>query len=326
MLSLRKEPRKITINLTHKEPLRILNKTQMFCSPVEHVQILSKKLLRLLKLFSGKASLCVSPDNRGSMTVEAAIVLPFFMLVLLSVLSFMEIIRLQNGITMGLREAGMPMSVYGYAYERMKESSDVDLSGIVPNMVLSYGYAGKKVEDFLGKEYLERAPLPYGAGSLQYYRSSIMEKDDRIDLVALYAAELDFNVIHLPKLRLCSRYYGRAWTGYDLEGSAKEHPSEINVYVTPKGSVYHMSRYCTHLQLTILSCPAAQVGEKRNEGGSKYRPCALCGSSLQTGKVYITTDGDCYHSSIRCPGLKRTIEVIPLSKVGGRSRCSRCGG
>lgn len=326
MLSLRKEPHKITINLTHKEPLRILNKTQMFCSPVEHIKILSKKFLRLMNLFSGKVSLCVSPDNRGSMTVEAAIVLPFFLMVLLLLLSFMEMIRLQNGITMGLREAGMPMSVYGYAYERMKESGDVDLSGMVPNIALSYGYAGKKVEDFLGREYLERAPLPYGADSIQYYRSSIMEKDDRIDLVAFYAAELDFNVIHLPKLRLYSRYYGRAWTGYDLEGSAKEHPSEINVYVTPKGSVYHMSRYCTHLQLTILSCPASEVEEKRNEGGGRYRPCALCGSSLQMGRVYITTDGDCYHGSIRCPGLKRTIEVIPLSQVGGRSRCSRCGG
>ena len=326
MLSLKIRLQKITINLTHKEPLRISNKTEMFYSPVEHRISFPYKFLKLLALFSEKVSLCVSRTNRGSMTVEAAIVLPFFLMVLLSLLSFLEIIRLQNGITMGLREAGMPLSVYGYVYERMKEDGAPDLSGLVPNVALSYGYAGKKVEDFLGRTYLESAPLSYSAGSIQYYRSSIMEQDDLIDLVAIYAAEPDFNVAFLPQVKLCSRYYGRAWTGYAVEGSAIKDSSEINVYVTPGGSVYHMSRNCTHLQLTILSCPADQVAEKRNRDGGRYRPCALCGSGLQMGKVYITTDGDCYHSSIQCFGLKRTIDVIPLSQVGGRSKCSRCGG
>ena len=326
MLSLKKDQQKLTINLTHKEPLRILNNVLMFCSPVEHIKFLSNKFLKLLKLFSGKVSLCVSRDHRGSMTVEAAMVLPFFLMALLSVLSFLEIIRLQNGITMGLREAGMPMSVYGYACGQMTEGKTVDLSGWLPNVTLSYGYAGSRVEKFLGAEYLENAPLIQGAGTIRYYRSSIMEKDDRIDLVALYTVEPFFNLAFLPQLQIYSRYYGRAWTGYEVGNNGDDHTSEINVYVTPGGRVYHMSRYCTHLQLTILSCSMETVAEKRNENGSRYRPCAFCGGGLQNGKIYITPDGDCYHKSINCSGLKRTIDVIPLSQVGGRGRCSRCGG
>ena len=310
----------------NERPLRTQKSVILLCSPVGHVKNLLKNPLALISLFSRKVSLYVSPGTRGSMTVEAALVLPFFLMTILSILSFIEIIQLQSGITMGLREAGMPMSVYAYMYSDYREEQDVDLSGVLPNIALSYGYAGYKVKEFLGEDYLKGAPLAYGTNSIQYYKSSIMEEDDVIDLVAFYAVKPDFNVAFLPTINLTSRYYGRAWTGYELEGSATETQAEINVYITPEGTVYHMSRFCTHLQLTILSCSFEELQDKRNESGGTYKSCLLCGGSINTGKVYITTDGDRYHSSIKCSGLKRTIEVIPISQVGNRGRCSRCGG
>ena len=326
MLSLKKELQLLSINQKYKVPLRSLKNVSMFCSPVEHIKIHSFIALKIFSSFSGKVSLCVSRGLRAGMTVEAAVVLPFFLMIILSLISFLEIIQLQNGITMGLREAGRPMSVYGYAYHQVQESKDLDFTGIVPNLVFSYGYAGKKVKEFLGEDYLDRSPLANGADSIQYYNSSIMDESDVIDLVAVYVAELDFNVGLVPKMRLSSRYYGRAWTGYDLAGNVDTNSSEINVYVTPEGSVYHMSRYCTHLQLTILSCPFSQVQEKRNEDGSRYKACMRCGSNYSGRTVFITSDGDRYHGSIKCSGLKRTIDVIPISRVGERRRCSRCGG
>lgn len=326
MLSLEKEKKLLIANKEYEVPLRIHKSAFLLSSPLKHIKILFKNPLVYFNPFSGKVSLCVSPPLKGSMTIEAAFVLPFFLMVILSILSFIEIIQLQNGITMGLREAGMPMSAYGYAYKYVQEEGEVDLTGVIPNLALSYGYAGKKVEEFLGKDFLENAPLSYGAQSIQYYRSSIMEEGDVIDLVALYAAEPEFNVALLPQLKLFSRYYGRAWTGYELEGSPANAPMEENVFITPEGSVYHISRYCTHLQLTILSCPIEQVEDKKNESGSSYRACILCWNGYQEGKVYITPSGDCYHGSIKCSGLKRTVDVVPISQVENRGRCSRCGG
>ena len=326
MPSLRNEAIKVTINHNIVYPLRIKQNVSMICSPVKQ-----KVRVRFLKngkseFFSGKVSSCVSPALQGGMTVEAAILMPFFLLLILSLLSFLEIIRLHNTITMGLREAGAPITVYGYAYTRMKEEKGIDLSGIVPNVILSYGYVGNKVREFAGEEYLENSPLSGGAGSIQYWQSSILEKDDLVDLKAIYTAELDFNVAFLPKLRLVSRYYGRAWTGYQVGGKSGGDASDVNVYVTPGGTVYHRNRYCTHLQLSIESVSWEELQRIGKEDGGRYRSCNLCGKGVISGKVYITSEGDCYHTSIQCSGLKRTIDVIPLSKVGNRGPCSRCGG
>lgn len=309
-----------------ERPLHTQKSVIMYSSPAEHKKHLLKNSLAHCLRFLRNASLCVSPGAEGSMTVEAACILPFFLMILLSLLSFLEIIRLQNGITMGLREAGMPMTVYAYAYDSISEDAKVDVTGLLPNIALSYGYAAYAVEQFLGEGYLDDTPLSYGAKSIHYYKSSIMEKNDVIDLVAYYKVKPEFNVAFLPSINLISRYYGRAWTGYAVDGDSEDEKEEINVYITPEGTVYHMSRFCTHLQLTIVSCPVEELRGKRSSDGSTYRACLLCGGGILTGKVYITEDGDCYHKSIKCSGLKRTIDVIPISQVGNRGRCSRCGG
>lgn len=326
MLFLKKVIQLKTFKLKKERPLQTQKSVILFCSPVGHKKHLLMNPLALKQLFLRKASLCVLPGTEGSMTVEAALILPFFLMIILSLLSFMEIIRLQNGITMALREAGMPMSVYAYGYDYIRNESGVDLSGVLPNLVLSYGYAGDKVEDYLGEEYLQNAPLIYGAKSIQYYQSSIMEENDVIDLVASYGVEPDFNVSFLPPIHLVSRYYGRAWTGYEVSGKSEAMTADINVYITPRGTVYHMSRFCTHLQFTIMACPVEELEARRNEEGARYRACIMCGGGLGKDKVYITTDGDCYHSSVKCSGLKRTVDVVPLSQVGNRGKCSRCGG
>lgn len=296
-----------------KYKIRILRRqkcvlSQMFCSPVKRFQ------RKIKKHFSGKVSLCASHENNGSMTVEATLVLPVFLFCILFILSFLEILRMQAGITMGLREAGRDMTAYAYGCQEKYSS------------LLSIAYADQKIKSFLQEEYLNQMPFEKGTPTIHYYRSSLKNRDECIDLIAQYKAEPDFNIFGKFPIPLTSRYYGKPWTGYPLNGAEKSHLKEENVYVTPGGEVYHRNRYCSHLQLTIIETSMENLKKERNQKGEKYLPCKYCGNRKGTGQIYITSDGNHYHTTLNCVGLKRTIDVIPISKVGDRKPCSRCGG
>lgn len=117
----------------------------------------------------------------------------------------------------------------------------------------------------------------------------------------------------------------RAWVGYTGESFRTGQSDEI-VFITPEGKVYHKSRDCTYLRLSIRQLPYSLLEGARNQSGGKYAPCEYCIRSGWSGNVvYITDYGNSYHSIRNCKGLKRTVMAVPLSKVGGRRLCSRCG-
>ena len=120
--------------------------------------------------------------------------------------------------------------------------------------------------------------------------------------------------------------YVRKWTGYDVMSTDKTEVEEEYVYITECGTVYHRSRDCSHLRISVSICNASDVSMKRNDYGQKYRPCERCASGNSTGLVFITDKGDKYHNSANCSGLKRTIKTVKLSETGGRGPCSLCGG
>ena len=99
------------------------------------------------------------------------------------------------------------------------------------------------------------------------------------------------------------------------------------VYVTDTGVVYHKNPHCTHLDLSIHAAASSELNSLRNESGGKYHACEKCvhGSSMG-GSVYITDQGDRYHNSLTCSGLKRTVYTARISEVPGKRACSKCGG
>lgn len=118
----------------------------------------------------------------------------------------------------------------------------------------------------------------------------------------------------------------RSWVGYTGESFQAGGKEEL-VYRTPEGEVYHKSRDCTYLRLTIRSVTSAELSGLRNESGGKYAACEYCVKKQQAGAlVYITDYGSSYHNKSTCQGLKRTIMAVPLSQVEGLRSCSRCGG
>lgn len=151
-------------------------------------------------------------------------------------------------------------------------------------------------------------------------------EDPYIRLYDSQTAVLPFSSVFKGRKTAVQKAVVRAWVGYTGE-SFSESSSEELVYVTPEGEVYHRSRECTYLLLTIKAIASGQLDDLRNLSGGRYSPCEYCVRGGNTrGTVYITDYGTSYHNARECQGLKRTIMAVPLSEAAGMSCCSRCGG
>lgn len=273
-----------------------------------------------------RMSSCPSDDRlrraqKASMTVEACFVLPFFLFAFLNVISIIEIYRLQGNMSAAMHDTAKQMAQYGYEYREIGGGS----LGVAESLGLTYLYAAGKVQAKLGTSYLDNSLLAGGASSISWMRSSVMQEDDCIDLVAEYRIAPPAAVVGYQSRTLYSRMRTRAWTGYDnaMYGAGSTAEERI-VYITPNGSVYHCSRGCSYLKLSIVAVDRSLLDEQRNQGGSKYYPCEECGDFCGA-IVYITDYGNRYHATLGCSGLKRTVMAVPISDAGDRGACSKCG-
>ena len=158
-------------------------------------------------------------------------------------------------------------------------------------------------------------PAAYGEG----------RDDPYIRLYDYETAELPFVSLFPVRNPVIRKVEIRGWTGYTGETFTGNGQEEM-VYKTPGGEVYHKSRDCTYLKLSVHMVSAAELPNCRNESGGKYGPCEYCVRKESPGRmVYIADYGISYHNSRNCQGLKRTVMAVPLSHTEGLRCCSRCG-
>ncbi len=260
---------------------------------------------------------------KASMTLEAAFALPFMLLTVINILFSVNIIAAQSRFNAALHQTGNKMAFAGYAYEKTA-------GGILPEelagVAISELYAKNQIIDYVGRSYLQKSCIADGQGGISMKGSSVMEEGDIIDLRVSYRVKPFSELMGFKGFSMSQRYYGKAWTGYDVEQYVSDsHEEDPMVYVTETGTVYHLARNCTYLNPSVEAALVTVVSEKRNRSGAKYYPCERCGIKKEQGTVYFTEQGNRYHSDINCAGLKRTIYTIPLSQAGGRGRCSKCG-
>lgn len=256
-----------------------------------------------------RTSICAS--LRGSITIEASLVLPLFFLGLVCVAYLAEILALQMSVNIGMH----------YAMEQ-----------IVADMAEGNYLSDQEIEalviEGIGEEVLDRSIVVDG-------KEGIDCSDSYISLVnGLVTLEVDYQVaLPIPQFGSLGMGFqetmiGKGWTGY-VSGISSASTSDEIVYITDNGAVYHVDYNCTHLQLNITSTTYGAVGEMRNTYGGTYSSCSFCiedGTLWEDGDVvYIAANGDCYHGTLSCSGLTRTIYAVSLSDVLGKGVCSRCG-
>jgi len=163
------------------------------------------------------------------------------------------------------------------------------------------------------------------ARNLAILEHTINSGDEIVSLYSYQAMSPLFEYVGFDKANTVVVVKARKWTGYDLLCGNSNYDVEEYVYVTEEGSVYHKSRDCKHLQISIDVIDEESICEQRNSSGGKYYPCEKCASGNSSGLVFYTKDGKKYHNSAGCSSLKRTIKTISIKDVGDKPPCKNCG-
>lgn len=255
---------------------------------------------------------------RGSLTVETAIVLPVFLFVMLAVMQYGNVMETAVKFGTSLSETGKAMATAAYA---AKYGGDTEGIPEIAVGALSAVYAQSRV--------MKQAGDTSNVKSVNMVQSSFLQEGDMIDLVLTYQIRSPVGIVRLPGNFFLQRARVRAWTGRIPSGSNENGEEESaggdTVYVTATGSVYHEDPDCTHLRLSIQAVEAEQLSALRNNNGAIYHSCDKCGGSSPGSIVYITNEGNRYHSSLDCSGLKRTVRQISREELGDMRSCSKCG-
>ena len=262
----------------------------------------------------------------GSMTLEASIALPLFIFFFLNIMSAIMIIRIQSELEAELHQTGSEIAIKAFDIRQGEQilGGDDFEGGILESGGYTV-YAAEKIKKDM-RSRLANSPVMDGAESLNFLSSRVMQEGDIIDIVVRYKVHPIVSLIGFKNFNVESRYYGHAWTGYDIgAGSDAETLTEEMVYVTEHGEVYHRNVDCKYLKTSAKSIPFSDVDSRRSIDRRKYHPCEYCGEGVSGGNVFITSYGDRYHGKVDCPGLKRKIYTISIFEVGGRSPCSACG-
>jgi hypothetical protein len=253
--------------------------------------------------------------EKGSFTVEAAFVMPIFLVFFLMLFTFFPVMRLESVMRTALTEAVRLCAVTaGFdggeslseeEQEKLLETGISSLSGaaLVNVRINECGAAG----------------WVKGAAVVTIETSD----DGTVTGQAMCLVRVPFTISHSLSIPIHVVETSRAWIGYAKE---EEDESEEQVYVTKTGVAYHSSLDCTYLKIVLYPVTIDRVGEYRSKDGSIYYPCEVCADKTSVGVVYIANYGNRYHTTKECKALVREIEQVPLSKVGGRHPCPKCYG
>lgn len=301
-------------------PCRKGKRTNILCKSILN-QIISRKVV-LSPLFSQKklhqVRAFLFAPLRGALTVEAALVVPIFLFCMIAALQYCSVMETSVKIAGSLCDAGKNMAVAAYLKEYPE---DTEKSPGILVSALSTAWAHHKVmKDTGNTSCIKNANMAL---------SSILQKDEMIDLVMTYQIRSPLQMIKLPGNFFLQRIRVRGWTGRKISGNSgdgeKEEDHQDMVYVTATGSVYHDDPDCTHLKLSVREVDSEDLQSLRNNGGGKYHACEKCGAGLTGGSVYITNEGNRYHTSLSCSGLKRTVKEISREEAEHMRACSKCG-
>ena len=247
--------------------------------------------------------------RKGSITIEASVLLPLFAVFFVGLLFFFRIMQVQLVIQGVLEETGRSMAILSVK-ELEETESDIEYLGLAKAMVFL-----KLREEKLVEQYIIGGAVGVSLSASEF-------KGDYILLNANYVMKFPIRLFGRTEFFLSQRTRYRKWNGWHVQST--EDLLEEWVYVTEHGEVYHMRKSCPYLELSIQTIGIYELSTIRNLNGEVYEACEQCEAERASEMVYITDYGEKYHYSLECGGLKRRIYPKRYSEVGNREACKKC--
>lgn|GEM_PF-234912 len=246
---------------------------------------------------------------KASYSLEAALIMPLFLYAMIAIIFMMRIIGVQHGVKEAIDDTAKLVSVCGGNFEGHQ--------ALEPNSFSVAAVATTKIAQ-------NKTPIQFvkfGIAGFNFLKTEVTDKDVTIIVSYYMKVPLAPDFGHKGFL-ITQRAYAKRFTGYHIEDADDE--SEEYVYVTKYGEAYHTDLNCSYLKLSIRSVSDASLPSERNNNGHKYYSCQYCGRKGY-GSYYITDDGECYHTRLDCPGLKRTINRIKKEDAESKYHaCAKC--
>ena len=245
--------------------------------------------------------------------------MPLFLMFTVAIIHFMILLSVQNDIQLRMDETARDIGKRAY----IADDSEI-LSLASSNFLV---IQAEILNDAL-KERLDNSGVVGGSGGLSMILSTYDKESGILDIVVTYRYKFPYLPSGFSTLSLMQRSYTRAWIGEELDtadsGEEEEEEEEQTVYITPTGTVYHLTASCPYLDLSIHAISYSELSSARNKGGARYYRCQ-CAASSNPQTVYITDYGTKWHTDLTCSSLKRTVMEVKISQVSGRNACSKCG-
>lgn len=276
------------------------------------LQVRTPLLIKLITSQHCKRRVLLSylPAFRGSLTIEASIVMPIFVFVVITLIFPFQVMQQHRKVQGALEVAGEELSQYGYLLT-LRDMENVPL--LEKSVALSYVSA--KVSPYIDEKICKNVSL---------LKSGILEDGETLDLIITYQINLPIPLFRLGEITQVNRCYRRIWIGNEnKDAEINNEVKEIIVFVGKNGTRYHLNRKCHYLDNQLMTVAISDIGDYRNKSGGKYYPCKICGKSI-AGMVFIMPSGSHYHSNSSCASIVAYVTEIELSKVEHLGACSYC--
>ncbi|SHJ17849.1 hypothetical protein SAMN02745725_01923 [Pseudobutyrivibrio xylanivorans DSM 14809] len=267
--------------------------------------------------------------EKASYTIEAAVILPLFITLMIFGMFIFRMLQVQSGVQQSLDAASRRMAVtLGNMANEGESDKDVDTSNAEPTLRGELSEAGLLIAtiSMAGYEVVEhKVPIEYidgGAAGLDFSESTV--EGNYIDLKVNYNLTFPIGLLGNYTYEVTQRSRCRKWVGCD---KAEFSLDARYVYITEKGEAYHRNYMCTYLNPSVHSMPAEDIKSARNKSGGIYYQCHKCKNIKPGGLVYVTDYGTAWHSDISCKEIKHNIKKVLYEEVKNSMRpCSKCTG
>lgn len=246
-------------------------------------------------------------NNRGSATVEAVCVMPLLIFAFWMFYSMIQIFVMENQIYQAVNNTADAVAEISYLQRDIQ--GDLNL--------LEWGETLIQLRSFLGENSRIEQYVAGGKNGILLDGNPVIDEEGFVCICVKYFIRIRAPILRNLWIPVNAQIRQKAYLGYT---ETQKTQGEEYVYITEHSTVYHLSRSCTHLKLTIYPVSASVLSSQYSE----LRSCEYCGEKAAE-TYYVTKTGDCYHTSRQCSGLKRSVRRVLRTEVPEYAPCSRCG-